>query len=157
MAIIDRVAAAMRDQPWGVTEEQGRLLYSFILREEPEQILELGCGIGTSACYMAAALAELGRGRVTSIDRNPDLLNGLLAPSQRFLPNSKGITNLLFRRPLITIICSRSSRRRPRTASVNRSSTFVSSMARTPGRLTVAPSSFPRNFSSRASGCYSMT
>jgi predicted O-methyltransferase YrrM len=73
MAIIDRVAAAMQDQPWGVTEEQGRLLYSFILREEPEQILELGCGIGTSACYMAAALAELGRGRVTSIDRNPDL------------------------------------------------------------------------------------
>ena len=53
-------------------------------REKPEQILELGCGIGTSACYMAAALAELGRGRVTSIDRmgrapiRPPLLRYLL-------------------------------------------------------------------------------
>jgi predicted O-methyltransferase YrrM len=70
---IDRVAIAMRDQPWGVTEQQGRLLYDFVLREKPERILELGCGIGTAACYMAAALAELGRGKVTSIDRNPDL------------------------------------------------------------------------------------
>ncbi len=67
------VAAAMRDQPWGVTEDQGRQLYDFVLREKPERILELGCGIGTSACYMSAALSVLGRGKITSIDRNPDL------------------------------------------------------------------------------------
>lgn len=67
------VAAALRDQPWGVTEEQGRQLYDFVLREKPERILELGCGIGTSACYMSAALSVLGRGKITSIDRNPDL------------------------------------------------------------------------------------
>ena len=70
---IERVAASMRDQPWGVTEEQGRLLYDFVLRERPERILELGCGIGTSACYMTAALAQLGRGMLTSIDCNPEL------------------------------------------------------------------------------------
>lgn len=63
----------MRNQEWGITEPQGRLLHSFILRERPQQILELGCGIGTSACYMAAALASLGGGTVLSIDRNPNL------------------------------------------------------------------------------------
>jgi predicted O-methyltransferase YrrM len=67
------VAEAMRDQPWGVTQDQGRKLYEFVLREKPERILELGCGIGTSACYMSAALAQLGRGKITSIDLNPDL------------------------------------------------------------------------------------
>jgi predicted O-methyltransferase YrrM len=70
---IDVIVRGMRDQPWGVTEEQGRRLYEFVLREKPEQILELGCGIGTSACYMAAALAKLGRGKIMSIDCNPDL------------------------------------------------------------------------------------
>jgi predicted O-methyltransferase YrrM len=69
----DDVAEAMREQPWGVTRDQGRQLYEFVLREKPEKILELGCGIGTSACYMSAALAKLGRGKITSIDRNPDL------------------------------------------------------------------------------------
>src|SRR5262245_61633945 len=73
MPTLDNVVAAMRDQAWGVTEQQGRLLFDFIVRERPARILELGCGIGTSACYMAAALAALGRGRITSIDRNPDL------------------------------------------------------------------------------------
>jgi predicted O-methyltransferase YrrM len=70
---IDDVVAAMRSQEWGVTEEQGRLLFDFILREKPRFILELGCGIGTSALYISAALEHLGQGRVLSIDRNPDL------------------------------------------------------------------------------------
>jgi len=70
---IDAVVAAMSSQPWGITEEQGRMLFEFILREKPGSILELGCGIGTSACYMAAALEKCGGGRILSIDRNPDL------------------------------------------------------------------------------------
>lgn len=69
----ETVNAAMKTQPWGITEEQGRLLYDFILRTKPVEILELGTGIGTSACYMAAALDELGAGRITTIDRNADL------------------------------------------------------------------------------------
>jgi predicted O-methyltransferase YrrM len=70
---IAQVVEAMRDQPWGATEEQGRLLYDFVLEHRPERILELGAGIGTSACYMASALSELGSGKITSIDINPDL------------------------------------------------------------------------------------
>lgn len=69
----ETVNAAMKTQPWGITQEQGRLLYDFILRTKPAEILELGTGVGTSACYMAAALDELGAGRIVTIDRNPDL------------------------------------------------------------------------------------
>jgi predicted O-methyltransferase YrrM len=69
----ETVNAAMKTQPWGITEEQGRLIYDFVLRTKSAEILELGTGVGTSACYMAAALDELGAGRITTIDRNPDL------------------------------------------------------------------------------------
>ncbi len=69
----ETVNAAMKTQPWGITEEQGRLIYDFILRTKPAEILELGTGAGTSSCYMAAALDELGAGRITTIDRNPEL------------------------------------------------------------------------------------
>jgi predicted O-methyltransferase YrrM len=64
----------MSEQPWGITEEQGRSLYQFMLEQKPREILELGAGIGTSACYMAGALAELGGGHILSIDRNPDIV-----------------------------------------------------------------------------------
>jgi predicted O-methyltransferase YrrM len=67
------IQAAMKSQPWGITEEQGRLIYEFVLRSDSRRILELGTGVGTSACYMAAALEELGDGLVTTIDRNPEL------------------------------------------------------------------------------------
>lgn len=70
---IDSVVASMKDQPWGITEAQGRLLHEFVLRERPRAILELGCGIGTSACYMAAALDACGAGKILSIDCNPEL------------------------------------------------------------------------------------
>jgi predicted O-methyltransferase YrrM len=69
----ETVNAAMKTQPWGITEEQGRLIYDFVVKTRPAQILELGTGVGTSSCYMAAALDELGAGRITTIDRNPEL------------------------------------------------------------------------------------
>ena len=69
----ETVNAAMKTQPWGITEEQGRLLYDFVVRAKPAEILELGTGVGTSACYMAAALEEVGSGRVTTLDRDPNL------------------------------------------------------------------------------------
>jgi predicted O-methyltransferase YrrM len=51
----------------------GALLYEFVLESEIEDVLELGTGNGTSTCYIAAALQEKGRGRVTTMDRTEAL------------------------------------------------------------------------------------
>ncbi|MBN3041121.1 MAG: class I SAM-dependent methyltransferase [Candidatus Omnitrophica bacterium] len=48
---------------------QGRCLYDLILQEKTTDILELGVAHGVGTCYMAAALDELGIGKVTSVDR----------------------------------------------------------------------------------------
>lgn len=47
----------------------GRRMYDFVLQHKPERILELGFAHGVSTCYMAAALDELGRGHITTLDR----------------------------------------------------------------------------------------
>ncbi|HEX7043378.1 MAG TPA: class I SAM-dependent methyltransferase [Burkholderiales bacterium] len=47
---------------------QGRRLYDFILQQRPRDCLELGFAHGTSSCYIAAALDELGAGHLTSVD-----------------------------------------------------------------------------------------
>lgn len=51
-----------------ISPEHARELYERILRTRPEAILELGIAHGTATCVMAAALEELGRGRVTAVD-----------------------------------------------------------------------------------------
>ncbi|GAB5546420.1 MAG: hypothetical protein SangKO_061800 [Sandaracinaceae bacterium] len=52
----------------------GRILYEHVLRERPERCLELGFAHGTSTCYIAAALEEVGGpGRVTAVDRDRDI------------------------------------------------------------------------------------
>jgi len=51
------------------TADAGRLLYDMVAQPDIENVLELGFGHGTSAAYMAAALAEKGTGSVTTIDR----------------------------------------------------------------------------------------
>jgi predicted O-methyltransferase YrrM len=48
---------------------QGRVMYDHILEAKPTDILELGTARGVSAAYMAAALDELGRGRIVTYDR----------------------------------------------------------------------------------------
>jgi len=50
------------------TPERGRILYDFIRREKPDHCLELGFSHGTSSCYIAAALADNGRGHLTTVD-----------------------------------------------------------------------------------------
>src|SRR5215467_5750888 len=48
--------------------EYGRIIYDFILDHAPNEILELGFAHGTSSCYLAGALHQLGRGHLTSVD-----------------------------------------------------------------------------------------
>jgi predicted O-methyltransferase YrrM len=51
-----------------ILPEMAQDLYAFIRRARPENCLELGFGHGASSCYMAAALAANGSGRLTAVD-----------------------------------------------------------------------------------------
>jgi len=48
--------------------ENARRLYDLVLQDELEDCLELGFAHGVGSCYIAAALDELGRGHLTSVD-----------------------------------------------------------------------------------------
>jgi predicted O-methyltransferase YrrM len=65
---IDKVAERLAGIPY-TTPDMGRELYDFVQKEKPERILELGFAHGTSTCYLAAALDELGRGQIVTMDR----------------------------------------------------------------------------------------
>ena len=52
-----------------MTPDQGRIVYEHIRRTQPRRVLELGTAFGTSAGYMAAALAANGGGTLTTVDR----------------------------------------------------------------------------------------
>lgn len=51
-----------------ISKENAHFLYNLILKEKVTNILELGIAHGTATCYMAAALQELGRGKIASVD-----------------------------------------------------------------------------------------
>lgn len=51
-----------------MTLEEAETITKFIADKQVETILELGFSQGVSTCYMAAALSELGRGSIVSID-----------------------------------------------------------------------------------------
>src|ERR687891_2965686 len=51
-----------------MTPDKGRAIYEFILKHEFSKVLELGFAHGVSTCYIAAALHELGRGNVVTVD-----------------------------------------------------------------------------------------
>lgn len=51
-----------------ISKDQSKILYEFILETKPIECLELGFAHGTSSCYIAAALDELGQGHLTSVD-----------------------------------------------------------------------------------------
>ena len=48
--------------------EMGRVLYNHIIKTKPKHCLELGFAHGVATCYVAAALDELGEGKVTAVD-----------------------------------------------------------------------------------------
>lgn len=69
-----------------MTPQRGTVLYNHILTAKPEKCLDLGTGHGVSSCYMAAALQELGRGQVVTVDllnapNSPPTISELLAQS----------------------------------------------------------------------------
>lgn len=74
-----------------ILDEMAADLYSFILKEEPRECLELGFGHGASSCYIAAALDEVGKGKLTSVD----LLSGIewQTPSIEELLERTGLTD----------------------------------------------------------------
>lgn len=49
--------------------DDGKILYEFIIQNKPSKILELGFQHGVSTNYIAAALDELGKGKILTIDR----------------------------------------------------------------------------------------
>lgn len=52
-----------------MSREQGRRIYDHIQATRPEGVLEIGTANAVGSAYMAAALDEVGRGRVTTVDR----------------------------------------------------------------------------------------
>jgi hypothetical protein len=61
-----------------IQKANAEYLYNLIVKEKLQNVLELGIAHGTATCYMAAALQELGQGRITSVD--------LLETAQEFQP-----------------------------------------------------------------------
>jgi predicted O-methyltransferase YrrM len=51
-----------------ILPENARALYDLVLGDELEDCLELGFAHGVGSCFIAAALDELGRGHLTSVD-----------------------------------------------------------------------------------------
>ena len=56
-----------------IEPERAEILYNFILETQPENCLELGFAHGVSSCFIAAALDELGKGYLTTVDLIPSM------------------------------------------------------------------------------------
>lgn len=57
--------------PIAVSEDVGRLLYTLVRARVPRLAVEFGCSLGTSALYIAAALADNGVGRLITTEIHP--------------------------------------------------------------------------------------
>ena len=51
-----------------IDPQRAEVLYNFIVENKLSECLELGFAYGTSSCYIAAALDEIGEGHLTSVD-----------------------------------------------------------------------------------------
>jgi predicted O-methyltransferase YrrM len=81
-----------------MTPAQGRVIYDHVLDNKPRDILELGTASGVSAAYMAAALDELGRGSITTLDRE-QLLPATLPEDAAFAKVPELLRFVRFERP----------------------------------------------------------
>ena len=73
-------------------KKRGREVYDHVVKHECRDILELGTYHGVSTCYLAAAVEELGSGRVTTMDRSEA---GRLEPNVYSLLEACGLTPLV--------------------------------------------------------------
>ncbi len=85
---IDALVGGLR----GIPSPWGRKLYDFVLQKQPTDLLELGFWHGKSSCYTAAALHELGRGRLTTVDLHTALDN---QPSIRAMLDQAGLASFV--------------------------------------------------------------
>lgn len=51
-----------------ISKKQAKSLYDFVCTVKPRHCLELGFAHGTSVCYVAAALDEIGEGHIDAVD-----------------------------------------------------------------------------------------
>jgi predicted O-methyltransferase YrrM len=63
----NEIEEQLRDIPH-ISAKRGRILYDLIIKNKNTKILELGFAHGTSTCYIAAALDEIGKGEIITID-----------------------------------------------------------------------------------------
>lgn len=63
----DAIRAIVADTPF-IEPERAEYLYHFLIEHQLHDCLELGFGHGASSCYIAAALDEMGQGRLTAVD-----------------------------------------------------------------------------------------
>jgi predicted O-methyltransferase YrrM len=61
------IAELLRDIPY-TRPRHGKILFDFVVDSKSKDILELGFAHGVSSCYLAAALDEMGRGSIITID-----------------------------------------------------------------------------------------
>jgi Methyltransferase domain len=93
----ERIKQALEGVPV-MTPTQGRIVYDHVIQTRPTHVLELGTASGVSAAYMAAALDELGRGSVTTLDK-AQYLPSPLPELQAFAKVPELLRYVTFERP----------------------------------------------------------
>lgn len=63
----DEIERLVKGVPF-ISTRNAKSIYDMVLQHELTEILELGIAHGTATCYMAAALQELGRGKIEAVD-----------------------------------------------------------------------------------------
>jgi predicted O-methyltransferase YrrM len=66
--VIEEVLGGLTNR-WSISPETGSVLVRIVIREQRRSILEFGAGM--SSRLLAAALEEIGGGRLTSVEENP--------------------------------------------------------------------------------------
>jgi len=62
-----KVAKKLEGIPY-TQKEMGKVLYNHIIKQKPQNCLELGFAHGVASCYISAALHENGFGKLTCVD-----------------------------------------------------------------------------------------